>query len=165
MIIRSPYNFLSIPTQFYLFLVFWLISIFPTQCSVNAKLTQLKPFHWVNFCLDCISMSRMLAWLLTVTFSLKIIIWTFVNTLTILLVLNILIGNHIADTTFCQCNAKLTQLWPFQFGQLLFGLVYVIDTGMALNNNLQLAVIKVIFNAGALIPIIGMIFEMKNSLF
>ncbi len=110
---RSPYNFLSIPTQFYLFLAFWLISIFPTQCSVNAKLTQLKPFHCVNFCLDCISMSRMLAWLLTVTFSLKIIIWTFVYTLTILLVPNILIGNHIADTMFCQCNAKLTQLWPF----------------------------------------------------
>jgi hypothetical protein len=51
------------------------------------------------------------------------------------------------------------------FGQLLFGLVYVIDTGMAVNNNLLLAVIKVIFNAGALIPTIRMIFEMKNSLF
>jgi hypothetical protein len=49
-------------------------------------------------------------------------------------------------------------------GQLLFGLVYVIDTGMAVNNNLLLAVIKVIFNAGALIPIIRMIFEMKNIL-
>jgi hypothetical protein len=51
------------------------------------------------------------------------------------------------------------------FGQLLFGLVYVIDTGIAVNNNLLLALIKVIFNAEALIPTIGMIFVMKNILF